>query len=704
MSLKDLKLKCAYNSDEDNLLEDFYIPVLSESTSYRRIAGYFSSNALAIASKGIAKLINNGGKIKLIANVVLTEEDQEAIKSALLKKEDELLAEINELEDGLKRNHIRMLSWMLRKDLLEIKIAVVPRGIEHIKKGIFEDKDGNKISFSGSDNETLSGWIRNHEDFHVFASWQAGEHDHLLVDIEGFERLWGNIANRVKVFDVSDAFRSGLIRTAPRDEEEFTILSVESTNVLLDKNRNYYTKNRKSIGNRYLEELWYFQKDALHNWEKEGFCGIISMATGTGKTKTAIAGLVQLKGKKTNGLFTIICCPQFSILKQWEKEIKELNLFQHSITADSTNINWTSQLADKIMDYNNHLISDCVIFTTYNTLSNNRFIDSLSKLKGESLIICDEVHWAGAGTFRNGLLETYNYRLGLSATPERHMDEGGTDLIKTYFKGVVFEFPLEKALSEINPITKETFLCPYNYYPIFIELKEAELVEYLELTGKINRQFAVERQSDDTNDYLQRLLEKRQAIIRNASGKYDALIKIINELEEIKYLLIYCSPEQIDNVQQLINYRNIINHRFTGREGINPRKEYHNLSERENILSNFENGIYQALIAMRCLDEGVNIIRAETAILMASSRNPKEYIQRRGRLLRRHKEKHMANIYDIIVLPYLKKSLAANVSDDEMKIVKKEFIRYEEFANLASNTVEALNGIYEIMKLYNFKG
>ena len=181
MGLRDIEIKPVYYSDEDNLLQDFYIPVLSEAVRYDRIAGYFSSNSLAIAAKGIANFINAGGTIRLIANVVLSTEDQEAIKEAILNKEKEILIEIENLEDRLKRDHISMLGWMLQKDLLEIKISVVKNGIEHQKVGILEDVAGNIVSFSGSDNETVSGWLRNNEQFHVFCSWVEGDTNHLKV-------------------------------------------------------------------------------------------------------------------------------------------------------------------------------------------------------------------------------------------------------------------------------------------------------------------------------------------------------------------------------------------------------------------------------------------------------------------------------------------------------------------------------------------
>ena len=243
MTLNELDLKGLYDSDSDNLLIDFYIPTLKESIVYKRIAGYFSSNALAISAEGISKFIENGGKMYLIANVILSNDDQETIKKVIEEKEKEILDEMETMDDALKKGHLRLLAWMMKNNNLEIKIAKVPNGIEHKKKGILEDSDGNIVSFSGSDNETVSGWLYNHEDFHVFCSWLEGDMErHLKPDIESFVRLWDNKTNEVRIFNISDAFRDQLIKTAPKDEEEFRAISNEVARELVDRANKKYTK------------------------------------------------------------------------------------------------------------------------------------------------------------------------------------------------------------------------------------------------------------------------------------------------------------------------------------------------------------------------------------------------------------------------------------------------------------------------------
>lgn len=426
------------------------------------------------------------------------------------------------------------------------------------------------------------------------------------------------------------------------------------------------------------------------------------MATGTGKTRTALGAVATMQRTVKSRFFTIIAAPQNTILVQWKKDSSAIKLFDTAVFADSSNPKWKEELANIIIDFNDGMEGNYGVFTTYNTLSSGEFIKLSERIKDNSLLIADEVHWAGADTFQLGLLSQYTYRLGLSATPRRFMDEEGTSLVNSYFGDVVYEFGLDRALSEINPSTGETFLCPYNYYPEFVSLSGAELIEYHEYCEKIRRQYAKEHNKKEPSEYLQRLYEKRQAIVVNASSKYAALKEVLERNSSIKYLLVYCSPEQIGKAQDILNELQIVNHRFTGEEGTSPRVEYGYRSERDHLLSLFESGAYSALVAMRCLDEGIDIPRAETAVLVASSLNPRQYIQRRGRLLRRHPSKKIVNIYDLIVLPFPIGSMDITLGPEEIKMIKKEFYRQEEFSSLADNKLEAMNKIFEIKNKYGF--
>lgn len=569
MGLKEINLNPVYYSDENDILQEFYIPVLSNSVKYDRIAGYFSSNSLAIAAKGIAAFIKAGGRIRLIANVVLSEKDQEAIKKALLDKEKEVLTEIENLEDQLKKDHIKILGWMIKNNLLEIKIAVVKNGVEHQKIGVLEDSNCNKISFSGSDNETVKGWLHNDEQFHVFCDWKEGDREHLLPDIDRFNCLWLDNGRRVRVYSVSDAFKMNLIQNAPRNELEFEKLSDSITDELLQKNSTrygYYKKPRKI-------KLRDYQRNAIEKWADNGCKCIFEMATGTGKTFTALGCLERLVSEE-NKVITIIACPYNHMITQWKRNIEEYGLKIIKLTADSSKANWKGALADCIRDVNNDVTENLIVLTTHDTFYRNDFLEIIGIAKTKLFLIADEVHGMWSEKRKTGFAADYKFRLGLSATPSRWFDAEGTQELFRYFdaedENNKFVFSLEQAIKTVNPETGETYLVPYDYKPYFAELSEAELEEYEERTKDIVKAYHKAKRKVEKQKYFVLLCKQREDIIRNAAGKYESFREIIEDIGELEYCLIYCSPEQIDTVQKILIEKNVKQHKFTQNEDIRP--------------------------------------------------------------------------------------------------------------------------------------
>ena len=700
MGLSNIDFCLTYNSGDNDLLSEFYIPCFQNSIKYDRAVGFFSSNILKEISRGLEKFVSNNGKMRLICSPKFNEEDIESIEKGYKEREEGIynciIREIELIPDNIIDESINCLAWLIANNRLDIKIALPKNlkyesyGIYHEKQGLFYDDKDKYIAFYGSNNETLYGCSYNYESFDVYRNWIDEEKKRCSIKKEHFDRLWENTENGVEIYNFPQAIKKRIIEK---------IIPQESIKQKIPIAR--IIKANKINKEAFLNNLWDFQKTAIHKWKENKWRGIISMATGTGKTKTAVGGIIELK-KEMSNIFAVIACPQNTIIKQWKEEINSVVLFDKGIIADGTNPNWKNELMDNIIDFNDGSNLSCVVYTTYNTLSSPNFIKIISNLISNVVVICDEVHWSGAETFRKGLLDIYNFRLGLSATPQRYMDEEGTTNISEYFSNIVYEFPLEKALSEINLITKQTFLCPYRYFPVFVELNEKELEDYLIVNRKIKQQYAIQEAQKKENEYLQRLYEQRQEIIVNASGKYQALEQILDAIGEIKYMLVYCTEKQIDKAQDILNQKNIINHRFTGSEGTKAQEKYGDIAERDFIISNFESGKYKALVAMKCLDEGVNILMAQKAIIMASSGNPKQYIQRRGRLLRRSPGKENADIYDIIVVPYLSKQVADKADKELVKIVSRELKRYEEFAKLSQNRLEALNRVYKIKEMYYF--
>lgn len=670
MTLKKVKLKKYYDSDEDNLINDFYNPILKETVLYKRIAGYFSSSSFMIASQGLTEFIKNKGRMKLLINVAISKEDYEAIEKGLKKSEEVIEGiiskDIDSINDLLISNHVKVLSWMVAKSIVEVKVAVVENinGIFHQKVGILEDETGNRVSFSGSDNESAYGWMHNIEEFKVFRSWIEEENGFIEGDIYKFDKFWENKGFRTRVYNLPDAIKKKLIAIAPTSKEE------------MEDIRKFIIEN--TIKKKKKEPRDY-QLEAIKNWKDNGEIGILEMATGTGKTFTSITALKDMINKYKR-LLCVVACPYQHLVTQWNEELEEQELLSMKVFGNKHS--WTDKLMNLILKQNNGMKDIIIIITTYDTLSSKNFIDIMNKAKCKKMIIGDEVHSVGSEKRRHGLLKDYQLRLGLSATPSRWLDDEGTEIIIEYFGKSVFKFDLDKAITA-------KFLTPYLYYPHFIELTPDELKEYKEYGRKIA--IAASKKSAEGRKALELLLIKRKKIITNAINKIPKFVEILESMDEIERCLVYCSPQQINQVKDILAEHKVIYHRFTSKEDINTR---------EKIKEDFASGKYSALVAMKCLDEGVDIPATESGIILASSGNPKEYIQRRGRLLRRFPGKTKATIHDIIVVPSFNMRLEKELLDIERKILKNEFKRYKEFADSSLNPLYGSKIVIKIEDLY----
>jgi superfamily II DNA or RNA helicase len=294
---------------------------------------------------------------------------------------------------------------------------------------------------------------------------------------------------------------------------------------------------------------------------------------------------------------------------------------------------------------------------------------------------------------RNGLIDEYDFRLGLSATPKRWFDDEGTKRIFDYFGDVVFEFSLKSAIDA-------GFLTPYVYKPYFTFLTNDELDNYEAETKKISKAYYCSKDEVEKNEMYTLLCIKRQKIIRNAVNKFEIFKEILADNRDLKHCLIYCSPQQIDQVQWILNDRNVIQHKFTESEGTHPEERFSGKSERDNLIEQFSVGVFHALVSMKCLDEGVDVPPARIAIMLDNSGNPREYIQRRGRVLRRYPGKEYAVIYDIIVEPTIRQSMPEELRALERKMITKELSRYRDFANSAKNSEECLVTMKNVESLY----
>lgn len=640
MSLKDVNIKIKYDSDEDDILKDFYIPTLSESNEYYRLSGFFNSSSLSVSARGLEHFIKNNGKMKLVTSVIFSEKDIKRINKAhtnpLKIIEENFIKDLDEISDEFVKNHLSALGWMIVNGNLEIKVAYPKDNklLFHPKVGILKDSDNNILSFSGSDNETKSGWKDNIEEFKVFASWKSGHQEIIQSDIDSFYKYWNNNANKVKVIDIPKAINDELIKMAPKDIDE---LKFNERSIVY-----------KPPAFEDTIKLRFYQQNALNSWFDNGCRGIFELATGTGKTITALKCLEKLF--EDEDIICVIACPLMYLVEQWYNEIKKFSCFNNEVyRIYGANPNWKKDLQDLSFSLRLGTKKRGIIVTTHNTFSNPKFIKLISKFNKKLCLIVDEMHHVASKQFSKGLRSiNYEYRLGLSATPSIYMNEEATDFLMEYFGGIVSSFTIQDALSNINPDTDEFYLTEYNYYPIKVTLTKNEMNDYAKLTNQIIMQLS---KKEKNRQLLTALLSKRSHILKNASEKDEILRKILRKYDDLDHLIIFSTHGQIDRVLNILGEENITpRHEFTSNVGANKIKEI-GLSERELLIDQFDKGELKALVAIKCLDEGVDVPSADKVIIMSSSTNPREYIQRRGRVLRRFKGKKIATIYDMIILP-----------------------------------------------------
>lgn len=713
LSYPDMLIKPSYDTIQDDLLVDFYIPVLEHAKRYDRISGFFSSTSLAIAARGIAGLIRNKGKMRLLTCQKLSKDDvteiQKYVRHADSLIGEKMISEMDDVEDAFKRDHVAALGYMLQQGYLEMKIAVLydtdaesrkvgslKNAILHQKIGILYDSNFHGISFSGSNNESATGWLENIEEFKTFKSWKEGQKEYFMEDCDRFERLW-NLENDkhtgMYVMDLPDAVKQHFLQIS----NDFRLDSI-STKEYLKQNKQIFFIKEENDKKEPLS-LYYYQKCAVNQWIENGHKLMLQMATGTGKTRTAFGCMECACRDIKSGLIIVVATPQITLTRQWIKDIEKLQLdIDEYIEVDGTIHDWRINMRKSLQRVYIGQFNHFVIFTTHDTASNEDFIDILQTYgPGETIFfIGDEVHGMGADKTRNALQSKYEYRLGLSATPKRWFDDEGSHLLEEYFGNKSFNFGLREALETINPRTNLPFLANYYYYPCFISLTDDELEKYRELSQKISR--LSHDKDSDLNELRTRFLMRRAEILKNAENKYQKLHDILEKLgPNIQDTIIFVSPQQIDKVMMILREHNILAHRITEKESQHKSNKYSGLSEREYIIKQFETGSYQVIVAIKCMDEGIDIPSAHCGIIMASSTNPREYMQRIGRIIRQDGHKSFATLYDVVVEPE-----HDVIQDDDLKKIEKK-VYEKEMARISDLSKEAINRAQVVCEVYQHR-
>lgn len=681
-----------YRSGSHDLVRDFYRPCLEVSSRYDRAVGYFTSTSLAAAAKGLRPFLDRPtARMRLVASPALTEEDAEAIADgydlqvAVRQSLDRELAK--PVPDAVAQR-LELLTWLIAHGRLELKLAVVRSagrvGIYHEKLGIFATDQGSVV-FTGSANESASGLLANFESIEVFRSWIPGESERVERRIADFEALWADETAGLEVLGFPEASRRQLLeRYRPSDELPPEPWDTEGDLIVPGTFRTFRIPETL--------ELRDYQKDAIRNWWVADGKGIWEMATGTGKTITALAALSKLweAYRDELSMLTVVTVPYQHLADQWAEEARRFGVTP--ILCYEGQSRWSDQLdaALAVLRGDQHrLVFVIAVNATY---CSDAFQDRLRAAPGTLTLVSDEAHTAGAKSMRRLLPEAARFRLGLSATPDRHMDPEGTSAIRSYFGRSVYELGLKQAIAL-------GALVPYRYFPIVVELTEEELDEYVDLTMKIVAALGPERELDPDNmpTSVDLLLFKRARLIGSAANKVQALRGAITPFRSDTHSLVYCADRtgddpQMNQVLELLGKElGIRTNTFTSEE---------DRPARVQLLRRFESGDLQALVAIRCLDEGVDIPATRRAFILASSQNPRQFIQRRGRVLRRSPGKESAEIFDFLVSP-------PDLSDDpstrnlERRLVGRELMRAVELCDAATNTVDALAALRPLRQRYD---
>jgi len=721
-----------YRSGTDHEPLEFYLNGLLHAERLDLLLGYFSFSAINVLSLGFAQFLSNGGKMRIIANNVLSEKDKQTIVSA---KNDEPtfglidLTDIKSLKfrlDDYGRHFFECMAWLLSQGRIEI-VLVKPkdkRGISHFKSGVFYDKD-QKVCFKASCNFTASGMLENLEELEVFLKWENSRSSKCIeMQEEYFEEIFSGNSDAVEYVPAEE------IEVALRNEfgnKELKELLTEAHELYRMKGATSKTPRVSALIRKTEEELSErlskpqfpydtgpreYQKEAYQKWLDNGLQGIFAMATGTGKTITSLNCVLNEFNKSDDQVYhAFILVPTITLVEQWAEEAKSFN-FQDVITV-SSKTKWESRLAT-MLSTAKRIPTSFIIIGTYASFIRDRFHKYAKQLPVDTIFIADEAHNIGSRSVVEKLKAiTLEKRIGLSATPKRIYDPEGSEAMEQFFgdaEPYTYSFSMEKAITD-------GILCQYDYHPHLVQLTSDELEEYAEITKKLARLYSPSGEGFENSEIAERLLLKRKRIIHKAENKLSKTLEILqNRYEEdgnLEYTFVYVPEGYATNVSEVdqvteTNEENLrIINQYTSAIGnidtnILVNQFVSGMPDRDAILDQFKQGRIQVIASMKCLDEGVDIPRAQHAIFCSSTGNPRQFIQRRGRILRKHPDKHKATIHDLVVIPDL--SASSKDSDTynlERNMVKKEIERVMYFASLSENPYVTEHLFEEVCEHYD---
>lgn len=669
MNYKDIPIEISYKSVGEDSFSQIINPILSCTKIYKRSVGFFSSSALDFIGDGVLELARNEGKIFLATSPRLSEEDIAAINSGYKARElvkERFVGEVQSTLMTISDENAKMLYLLIKEDVVDIKIVTRANGMYHDKLAVLEDYDGNVVACVGSNNETGSGYKYNYEKIRVYKSWNDIE-GRIEDEVNEFDGIWNNENPDLIVYDFMTAF------------ENEVLCRVEKTGVY------------KSDVSKY--EMRPYQIEAKDKWCENDHSGFFVMATGTGKTITSLYSIRDFVTE--NKIFTVIAVPYKHLVSQWAEDVKVffLNAAVHIVHGE------VKKAEDRIFASYKQSIQNykpVIVITTIKSFFLDRYERLYDKIEFDKLLIVDEAH-NFVNRINDDLDAKYLYKLGLSATPVFGNDEAKTKMLLDWFGGQVIDLPIEKALGK--------YLVNYSYHPIFVNATEEDERKFakatsLMLSGIDSHTNTIIDEQKFTLGYRGRL-----RAISMAEEKHSRISEIFSNIEDTDHTIIYCSDGKLwydgskkdnsaEEIRHLEYILKLINtsclssvgagkaSKFTASEGID---------ERMQLIDSFNKGYLEYLVAIRCLDEGINIPSIKSALILSSNDNYREFVQRRGRILRLYEGKEIAHIYDVIVLPSISNKSMAEI----------EFRRYYEYSRLAKNKDVLLDKLERFLSDYD---
>jgi len=687
MSLRSNHFKEEYRTGEVDLVKEFYSPCLQESIRYDRAVGYFRSSVFLLVGVDIINFAKKGGKIRLVCSPHLNKNDISAIEqgynSKLKEATNALLNDIDiMLADNLMAKNTEALATLIHLGVFDIRIAfkLDSQGIYHEKRGMFFDDDGCCVSMKGSINETWNGWHErgNHESFDVFCSWLGGRDTRQVNrNIEYFEELWKGNINDLEVIKFPDVAKEKLKAYSKRSIDDIDPKDlVDYFKIGHDLAKKEFNEHEGIIIKRTPLP---HQLSAIEEWKKQNKRGILEHATGSGKTFTALIALKE--HLEPNGV-ALVLVPDKLLHRQWAEEIKDEIIDVKLLKVGDGHNKWKKD--DRLRHFTSSLdgLGKRIVLVTMQTARTEAFLNNLNQGK-HLMVVADEVHEIGSRENSKALAIESGPRLGLSATPKRYGDQEGTAKILGYFGQIV-----KPPYTLVDAINDER-LVPYEYYPKAIRLSAEESEHWTVETDKISKEYARSKRDSDGNavisSFLQNLIIQRSRIAKKAEAKTPLAVSIIKECyQPDESWLIYCEDQyQLRDVMDALK-----------EENFEPLEYHSNMDSNNEAALKYFKDFGGILCSIKCLDQGVDIPKISHAIILASSQNPRQFIQRRGRVLRTCEGKYKAVIYDAIVVP-----ISLELEPAQLSLLKSEFQRSIQFAKTALNSSAANELMYLAIQL-----